>query len=231
MNDIGDAAPEWIIAPASAAAILETFHEVFGFLPAPAAPSLRSSSSTTSSASSSPSSQGGPGSGPVFLLEEYDPSDLGRLNAPYAYVADHVARVAVSVDVAAEMAAYEERARSGGSASGGGETARKEGGEEVVVDGKGWFERLRDQLQAGEEIGWYVVVCGDEERDTGSASGSGSEDEDKGVESTEREEGGEPGGLEELEEGHRGGGPVEAMKPERKRGLRRLFGKRGENAR
>lgn len=28
----------------------------------------------------------------------------------------------------------------------------------------GWFEKLRDQLQRGEDIRWYVVVCGDEER-------------------------------------------------------------------
>jgi exonuclease III len=28
----------------------------------------------------------------------------------------------------------------------------------------GWFEKLRDQLQKGADIGWYVVVCGDEER-------------------------------------------------------------------
>lgn len=28
----------------------------------------------------------------------------------------------------------------------------------------GWLEKLRDQLQRGESIRWYVVVCGDEER-------------------------------------------------------------------
>jgi hypothetical protein len=28
----------------------------------------------------------------------------------------------------------------------------------------GWFEKLRDQLQRGEDIRWFVVVCGDEER-------------------------------------------------------------------
>ena len=29
----------------------------------------------------------------------------------------------------------------------------------------GWFEKMRDQLQRGEEIRWYVVVNGDEVRD------------------------------------------------------------------
>jgi exonuclease III len=28
----------------------------------------------------------------------------------------------------------------------------------------GWFEKLRDGLQKGADIGWFVVVCGDEER-------------------------------------------------------------------
>ena len=28
----------------------------------------------------------------------------------------------------------------------------------------GWFEKLRDGLAKGTDIGWYVVYCGDEDR-------------------------------------------------------------------
>jgi hypothetical protein len=35
----------------------------------------------------------------------------------------------------------------------------------------GWFEKLRDQLAKTESIGWYVVVCGDEERTAPDLSG------------------------------------------------------------
>ncbi|CZS97304.1 uncharacterized protein RAG0_06450 [Rhynchosporium agropyri] len=50
----------------------------------------------------------------------------------------------------------------------------------------GWFEKLRDELQKGEDIGWFVVHCGDEERSPPSVF---EEDED---ESDESEEGNKP---------------------------------------
>lgn len=42
----------------------------------------------------------------------------------------------------------------------------------------GWIEKLRDGLQQGGELGWFVVVCGDEERvfDTGVREESISEE-------------------------------------------------------
>jgi hypothetical protein len=45
-----------------------------------------------------------------------------------------------------------------------------------------WFEKLRDGLQKNEEIGWFVVVCGDEERT------NPTDDEDADLESAERSE-------------------------------------------
>ena len=119
----------------------------------------------------------------VKLLEEYDPADLGSVSRPHAYVADYVVQVDLSVSVSDEMQRYEERVRSRkrnnfaedvddppmffapppdkktktakSSRSGGG------GG----TSNGGWFEKLRDQLQRGEDIRWYVVVNGDEVRD------------------------------------------------------------------
>lgn len=161
----------------------------------------------------------GSGPGPISLLEEYDPDDLGIICAPHAYVADYVVRVGLSVDVPGEMASYEKRA--GG------------GGEDGEGEGKGWFERVRDELQAGEAIGWYVVVCGDEVRETVDDgverwwSEDGSDYEGEGWAEGEGEGGGERHGGErhgsfggEEEEGHPDAGVV--AKP-KKRGLRRLL--------
>lgn len=89
----------------------------------------------------------------VKLLEEYDPLDLTAVSQPHAYVADYVVRIDLSCNVAEEIARYEERLRAS---------------PDPPVTGKskkpGWFEKLRDQLQRGEDIRWYVVVNGDEER-------------------------------------------------------------------
>ena len=44
----------------------------------------------------------------------------------------------------------------------------------------GWFEKLRDGLQEGTDIGWFVVVCGDEERASPDIEvGTTSEDTDE----------------------------------------------------
>jgi len=113
----------------------------------------------------------------VKLLEEYDPADLASVSRPHAYVADYVVQVDLSVSVSDEMQRYEERVRkrnlaendppmffapdkktAKSSRSGGGGGGSSSGG-------GGWFEKLRDQLQRGEDIRWYVVVNGDEVRD------------------------------------------------------------------
>lgn len=105
---------------------------------------------------------------PVRLLEEYDPNNLKEVSRPYAYVADYVKRVDLSCSVTEEIAKYEQQVRSRpdsavtgqylcGSLNGKRDTTRLE-------RGTGWLEKLRDQLQRDEEIRWYVVVNGDEER-------------------------------------------------------------------
>lgn len=71
----------------------------------------------------------------VKLLEEYDPEDLASQSRPYAHVADYVVQVYLSMNVVDERARYESRV-------------------EKMKDV--WFENLRDQLQNGEEIRWYV---------------------------------------------------------------------------
>ena len=246
IHDIDDAAPEWIIAPASSRAILDTFHRSFDFLPergAGSRPATEGGSGGRKGEGERPGGKGegegpggkgegeepggeqggqgrlevvGDGEAAVSLLEEYDPADLETVSRPYAYVADYVARVDSSAGVGAEMAAYEERAARAGA---------------------GWFPMLRDQLQEGEEIGWYVVVCGDEERETGlppfvpepedEEVGGG---EGEGAEEKRGEGGGEAGAGQAVES--RPGrlapetpapGP-ERKKPDKKRSFRRLFG-------
>lgn len=116
----------------------------------------------------------------VKLLEEYDPMRLDEVSRPYAYVADYAVRIDLSASVFDEIARYEERVRADRDppitgpcdegAPGSGQQSKKKGGKKAQQgggsgSGTGWFERLRDQLQRGEEIRWYVVVNGDEVRD------------------------------------------------------------------
>jgi hypothetical protein len=110
----------------------------------------------------------------VKLLEEYDPMNLEEMSRPYAYVADYAVRIDLSASIMDEIAAYEERVRAdrdppvtgpsdeGAAAVAGG---KKKSGKKQQGAGTGWFERLRDQLQRGEEIRWYVVNNGDEVRE------------------------------------------------------------------
>lgn len=99
---------------------------------------------------------------PVKLLEEYDPNNLDEVSRPYAYVADHVQRIDASCSVLDEIAKLEQQVRSGSEPAG----TEGRAGETLTGDalGAGWLEKLRDQLQRDEEIKWYVVVNGDEER-------------------------------------------------------------------
>jgi hypothetical protein len=196
VQNIDDAAPEWIIAPESSTSILESFYSLFDFLPEVSPQKQQQQQQQQQlqhrSKGSSGKNQGPPGEfampppsvppeeddvlqnqwSAVKLLEEYDTSDLGIVSRPYAYVADYVVRVDLSVSVVEEITRYEERmakessderAMSGGVSDEYGRTSHKKGG----GTGKkaGWFEKLRDQLQRGEDIRWYVVVCDDEVRD------------------------------------------------------------------
>ena len=111
----------------------------------------------------------------VKLLEQYDPTDMYSVSQPYAYVADHVVEVTLGASLAEEISKYEAKMRSeeipdspvsadpddtgspNGTGMNGGSSGQNKGQ-------PGWFEKLRDGLQSGCDIGWYVVVCGDEER-------------------------------------------------------------------
>ncbi|MDB5910740.1 MAG: hypothetical protein JWP34_4854, partial [Massilia sp.] len=113
----------------------------------------------------------------VKLLEEYDPLRLDEVSRPYAYVADYAVRIDLSVSIFDEIARYEEHLREDPDPPMTGPSdesvpasqSKKKGGkkqqQQQQGSGTGWFEKLRDQLQRGEEIRWYVVVNGDEVRD------------------------------------------------------------------
>lgn len=105
---------------------------------------------------------------PVKLLEEYDPNDLETASRPCAYVADYVKRIDASCSIVEEIQKYEQRVRSSPVPAVTGPSS-----DEMLNDKKrdttkisraGWFEKLRDQLQQNQEIRWYVVVHGEEDR-------------------------------------------------------------------
>ncbi|KAM4064607.1 AorFlbE-like protein [Hirsutella rhossiliensis] len=157
INNLEDAAPDWIVGRTSASLILDQFRIAFDFLPsrplAAATPTEEEKTKTPHQDDDlSPPPSRVPATddevlmhdwSPVKLLEEYDLDEMTSASRPYAYVADHVVRVDLGANVAKEMAKYQSMAEEGSD---------------------GWFEKLRDKLQANEEIQWYVVVCADDER-------------------------------------------------------------------
>ncbi|TFA99177.1 hypothetical protein CCMA1212_008963 [Trichoderma ghanense] len=171
IEDLDDAAPDWITGRSSSAAILERFGTKFDYLPRrlpqqeaekPSepvlAPQLKQALQDEKTAAHQDDDFSVPPSrvpdaedsvlvnqfSPVKLLEEYDPGETSISARPFAYVADHVIRIDLSANVLEEIAKYETLVKE-----------RNEGN---------WFERLRDELQEGSPIEWYVVVNGDEER-------------------------------------------------------------------
>ena len=212
LQNIDDASPEWIIPAKTSQSILQSFYEVFEFLPycspkasrypaardpdtddddrsqsrsqsrirrrgrseslgtaqsrslsrarhqqplPPLPPAADDASSTADEDDFSAQSWSA-----VKLLEEYDPRDLTAVSRPYAYVADYAVRIDLSCSIVDEIARYEQlQLQSPHPAIA--IPSRKE----PQGSGSGWFEDLRDQLQAGEEIRWYVVVNDDEVRD------------------------------------------------------------------
>ncbi|PNP52851.1 hypothetical protein THARTR1_06692 [Trichoderma harzianum] len=177
MQDLDDAAPDWITGRTTSAVILERFATKFDYLPQ-RPPSQQQQQQQQPEQNSEPQQEEAkqgekkiahqdddltvPPSrvpdaedsvlvnqaSPVKLLEEYDPEETVMSARPFAYVADHVIRIDLSANVLEEMAKYEALVKE-----------RDEGN---------WLERLRDDLQMGLQkgppIGWYVVVNGDEER-------------------------------------------------------------------
>lgn len=101
----------------------------------------------------------------VKLLEQYDPEDLKTLSQPWAYVSDYMIEVGLGVSISEEMKKYEDKIREEEEVPGDAEhlgiSAR-----DIRRKSKraGWFDRLREKLETGEQMGWFVVVCGDEER-------------------------------------------------------------------
>jgi hypothetical protein len=106
---------------------------------------------------------------PVKVLEEHDPNNLDEVSRPYAYVADYVQRIDSSCSIVEEIARYEHMVRASREPAVTGpssdETLNGKRDTSRLGDHAGWFEQLRDQLQRGEDIRWYVVVNGDEERE------------------------------------------------------------------
>ncbi|KAI1172687.1 hypothetical protein F4777DRAFT_491592 [Nemania sp. FL0916] len=132
---------------------------------------------------------------PIKLLEEFDPKDESMASAPWAYVADHVVKVGTSVSIADEMFRYETRMKRDPNRAMHGPS--DEYGRKVLGASSkkaGWLEKLRDQLQRGESIRWYIVVCGDEERENSTGyeeDGELLEEEEEEQEDAYEEEEGE----------------------------------------
>lgn len=117
----------------------------------------------------------------VKLLEQYDPDDLRTASQPFAYVADYMVEVKLGASLNEEMLKYEadqkvEEAMVKAPAPPGTPTPGPNGNGGLLSPSLsvrearrrsrriGWFEKLRDGLQKGADIGWFVVVCGDEDR-------------------------------------------------------------------
>lgn len=148
LQNIDDAAPEYIQGRQTERAILKNFREAFPDI-LEHLPNLR-------------------------LIEQYDPDDVSEaaVSQPYAYVADKV------VTLADSEVSYEENQppdplighKNGVKIpyTGGGLSANVE---DVTAAGTGLTARgweamadLRDKIAAGENIGWWVVYNGDPER-------------------------------------------------------------------
>ncbi|KAG9689295.1 DUF292-domain-containing protein, partial [Aureobasidium melanogenum] len=116
LQNLDDAAAEWLIAPATTETMLENFTELWPQTMANL-PNLR-------------------------FVEQFDPTDESpaACSQPYAYIADICEQVKLGIEV-----------------------------DEVRGKGLGdeqWnaIMELRDKLAPDEKVGWFVVVCGDEDR-------------------------------------------------------------------
>ena len=125
----------------------------------------------------------------IKLLEQYDPDDLTTSSQPWAYIGDYMVEVKLGTSITDEISKYDAKLRReegslstpstpltpgtpGLGISGAGSGAGTAENSPVISQRElrrksrraGWFEKLRDALQKEEEVGWHVVVCGDEER-------------------------------------------------------------------
>lgn len=193
LHDLEDAAADWVVGPTTSSLILSQFAEVFDFLPKVPDDESETESILDVKANgkkdekkphldddmSKPPPRVQPADdsvlmhqwSPVKLLEEYDPEATeGGHTRPYAYVADHAVRIDLSANIAEEMVRYEILVKQRG--------------------GSGWLEELRKKVHfrgpppEDEKIGWFVVVCGDEER---AVTGLVGESEENDGDTTETE--------------------------------------------
>jgi hypothetical protein len=231
LHDLEDAAPEWVVAPATSITLLNSFYSLYDFLPPsnppPASyplpaptekiitkggdgeepktltkkkasiaslgslgrkgrPAKLEGKGTEASRTTSRDSKGKKTTfndwSVVKFVEQYDPNDLSAISQPYAYVGDYIVEVKLGVSVNEEIGKYEARQRAEEAPLNSPISPGTPGTPNIGASGDlsspglsardirrksrrlGWFEKLRDGLQKGAEIGWFVVVCGDEER-------------------------------------------------------------------
>jgi hypothetical protein len=116
LQNLDDAAAEWLVAPKTTLALLKNFSQLY--------PECMEHLKR------------------LRFVEQYDPKDssASATSQPFAYVADMVEEVKLGVDI------DEIRGRG--------------------LNNDQWTAllELRDKLAPEEKVGWYIVVCGDEER-------------------------------------------------------------------
>lgn len=178
MNDLEEAAPDWIVGTTTASLILNNFADNFDFVPVqehaklhPVKPIANGITHASPDAVDGTTRDGVPDDAvlrhawsPVKLLEEYDPTNETFHTRPYAYVADYAVRVDLGASITDEMARYDEHTK--------------------VYTSSSWFEQLRDKVQNGAAIGWHVVVCGDGDREVPADENEGARDEQNTVEAS-----------------------------------------------
>lgn len=116
LQNLDDAAPEWLVAPDTTLALLRNFHSLYPEC-MEHLPRLR-------------------------FVEQFDPNDTSAagVTQPFAYVADLVEEIKLGVEI------DEVRGRGLGNEQWA-----------AVME-------LRDKIAPEEKVGWYIVVCGDEDR-------------------------------------------------------------------
>lgn len=136
LQNLDDAAAEWLVAPKTTLAMLKNFKQLY--------PDCMEHLNQ------------------LRFVEQYDPNDQSSsaTSQPFAYVADMVEEVNLGVDI------DEIRGRG--------------------LNNEQWtaIMELRDKLAPEEKVGWYIVVCGDEERSF--PPGLVSEDSASGGENSNR---------------------------------------------
>lgn len=129
LQNLEDAAAEWLCAPATTGCLIENFEELY--------PDQMQHLSD------------------LRFIEQHDPDDLSPSagSQPYAYVADFVQDIKLGLDV---------------------DDVRGKG-----LSNEQWSSilELRDKLAPAEKVGWYIVVCGDVERNFNGVEEEESEEE------------------------------------------------------